>query len=243
CNISPGSRQGILRRIQNRYHGEVNGYFICDRGRFGAGYINREDRPRQPLVRRDNGALEPVNKDIMLTELRAVLANSKGIVGVGSPRASLEANFSLRQWVGADNFSGGMSAADCAASNKAVALLEHHAERLTGMRQVEDCDAILILGEDVTQSASRLALSLRQAVRSKHREMARAAGIPKWNARGTRDIGQHSYSPLYIATPSATRLDDVATETLHLRPDVIAQLGFAVAHALDAKAPLPDHID
>src|SRR5699024_5148668 len=96
CNISPGSRQGVLKRIQNRYHGEVNGYFICDRGRLGAGYVNREDRPRQPLVRRDNGALEPVNKDVMLTELRAVLANSKGIVGIGSPRASLETNFSLR---------------------------------------------------------------------------------------------------------------------------------------------------
>src|SRR5699024_9450144 len=159
CNISPGSRQGVLKRIQNRYHGEINGYFICDRGRFGAGYVNREDRPRQPLVRRDNGVLEPVNKDVMGTELRAVLANSKGIVGVGSPRASLEANFGLQQWVGADNFSSGMSAADNAASQKAVALLKHHAERLSGMRQLEDCDAILILGEAVTQTASRLALS------------------------------------------------------------------------------------
>src|SRR5699024_984256 len=133
--------------------------------------------------------------------------------------------------------------ADAAASHKAVALLQRHANRLSGMRQLEDCDAILVLGEDITQNAPRLALSLRQAVRSKHHEMAQAASIPKWNARAVRDIGQHSYSPLFIATPSATRLDDVATETLHLRPDAIAQLGFAVAHALDAAAPLPDGID
>jgi NADH-quinone oxidoreductase subunit G len=28
----------------------VNQYFLCDRGRFGYGYVNRKDRPRQPLL-------------------------------------------------------------------------------------------------------------------------------------------------------------------------------------------------
>ncbi len=49
CNISPGERYGEVRRIENRYHGELNGYFLCDRGRFGYGYVNRKDRPRKPL--------------------------------------------------------------------------------------------------------------------------------------------------------------------------------------------------
>lgn len=243
CNTSPGSRQGMLKRIQNRYHGEINGYFLCDRGRFGAGYVNRDDRPRQPLVRSDQGILEPVNKDVMLTELRAVLANAKGIVGIGSPRASLEDNFGLRQWVGAANFSNGMSAPDAAASAGALALLERFADRLPGMRQVEDCDAVLVLGEDVTQTAPRLALSLRQSVRNRHLANAREAGIPKWHARAIRDQGQYCYGPMYIATPNATRLDDVATATTHVRPDAIAGLGFAVAHALDGDAPLPDQLD
>ena len=51
CNISPGERYGTIRRIENRYHGEVNGYFLCDRGRFGYGYVNRNDRPLVPLWR------------------------------------------------------------------------------------------------------------------------------------------------------------------------------------------------
>lgn len=50
CNISPGERYGEIRRIENRYNGSVNHYFLCDRGRFGYGYVNREDRPRQPLL-------------------------------------------------------------------------------------------------------------------------------------------------------------------------------------------------
>ena len=38
CNTSPGERYGELRRIENRYNGTVNHYFLCDRGRFGYGY-------------------------------------------------------------------------------------------------------------------------------------------------------------------------------------------------------------
>ena len=36
CNITPGERYGSLRRVVNRYHNDINGYFLCDRGRFGA---------------------------------------------------------------------------------------------------------------------------------------------------------------------------------------------------------------
>jgi NADH-quinone oxidoreductase subunit G len=52
CNTSPGERYGELRRVENRYNGVVNHYFLCDRGRFGYGYVNRKDRPRQPMARR-----------------------------------------------------------------------------------------------------------------------------------------------------------------------------------------------
>ena len=36
CNTIPGERYGSLRRIRNRYNGAVNGYFLCDRGRYGS---------------------------------------------------------------------------------------------------------------------------------------------------------------------------------------------------------------
>ena len=45
----PGERYGMLRRVVNRYNGEVNGYFLCDRGRFGYEFVNSERRIRQPL--------------------------------------------------------------------------------------------------------------------------------------------------------------------------------------------------
>ena len=50
CNITAAERYGMLRRLVNRYNGEVNGYFLCDRGRFGYEFVNSERRIRQPLT-------------------------------------------------------------------------------------------------------------------------------------------------------------------------------------------------
>ncbi|HET7314825.1 NADH-quinone oxidoreductase subunit NuoG [Salinisphaera sp.] len=237
CNTSPGSRQGLLKRIQNRYHGEINHYFLCDRGRFGAGFVNRDDRPRQPLVRNASGVLEPREMEVMRDTMEDVFANARGVVGVGSPRASLEDNFALRHLVGAANFCNGMNSADSAASLAARDAIAAHAERVATLREVESCDAVLILGEDVTQTAPRLALSLRQARRNKHLEHAAANKIPKWHARAVRDIGQDNNSPIFSATTAATRLDDIVLTPQRMRPAAIAELGFAVAHALDNNAP------
>lgn len=44
CNTIAGERYGSLRRILSRYNGAVNGYFICDRGRFGYEYVNHKNR-------------------------------------------------------------------------------------------------------------------------------------------------------------------------------------------------------
>ena len=49
CNTIPGERYGMLRRIVNRYNGEVNGYFLCDRGRYGYDFVNSERRIRHVL--------------------------------------------------------------------------------------------------------------------------------------------------------------------------------------------------
>ena len=50
CNTIVGERYGSVRRILNRYNHEVNGYFLCDRGRFGYEFVNSHHRVRQSLV-------------------------------------------------------------------------------------------------------------------------------------------------------------------------------------------------
>ena len=47
CNTTPGERYGMLRQIVTRYNREVNGYFLCDRGRYGYEFVN-SNQPDSP---------------------------------------------------------------------------------------------------------------------------------------------------------------------------------------------------
>ncbi|MDY6797487.1 MAG: NADH-quinone oxidoreductase subunit NuoG [Pseudomonadota bacterium] len=244
CNISPGERYGDIRRIENRYHGEVNGYFLCDRGRFGYGYVNRQDRPRVPECR-ENPKSAPVSLDVdtALARINESLRHAHRIIGIGSPRASLESNHQLRALVGRDNFSTGIEARE-----QSCLELMNQLQRSAGLptptpRQIERHDAVLVLGEDPIQSAARLGLNIRQAVLSRREQLGEKVGIPAWNAEALKTMGQDHYHPLFIAWPAPTGLDDVAEARYTLAPDDIARLGFAVARHIDPAVAAVEELD
>ena len=258
CNTIAGERYGTLRRIMNRYHHDVNGYFLCDRGRFGYEFVNSEKRVKQPMLSpslspspqgrdaitpsplegegRGEGA-RPVDKDTVLAHINAVLSGAKGVIGIGSPRASLESNFALRSLVGPDKFYSGMSEPDHRLVSLIIDIRRKGPARSPSLHDVRMADAVLVLGEDLTNTAPLLALSLRQAVRGKEFETAAKLGIPEWHDAGVRNAGQGKRNPLFIASPTRTRLDDISVKTWHGAPDDIARLGFAIAHELDRAAP------
>jgi NADH-quinone oxidoreductase subunit G len=236
CNTIAGERYGELRRILNRYHHDVNGYFLCDRGRFGYEFVNSSRRIRQPLLRADErGAAEVVSGEAALRQAAALFSSS--CIGVGSPRASLEANFALRALVGAENFYSGMSERDSRLVSLALKILREGSARAPSLRDVEMSDAVLVLGEDVTNVAPMLALALRQSARRRPMKIADKLKIPQWDDAAVRGAVQNTKGPVFIATPDNTALDEIAAQTYHAAPDDIARLGFAVAHALDADAP------
>ena len=237
CNISPGERYGELRRIENRFNGSVNQYFLCDRGRFGYGYVNREDRPRQPLL-----AGQAIGIDAALDKA-AELLKGKRVIGIGSPRASLESNFALRELVGASNFYSGIATNELANIRLIRDILQNGPLPTPTLRDVELHDAIFVLGEDLTQTAARLALALRQAVKGKATEIAAGARIQDWHMAAVQNVAQHALHPLFIASVAETRLDDIAEQCVHAAPADLARIGFAVAHAIDPSAPAVDGLD
>ncbi|MGA4321274.1 NADH-quinone oxidoreductase subunit NuoG [Ectopseudomonas hydrolytica] len=237
CNISPGERYGELRRIENRFNGSVNQYFLCDRGRFGYGYVNRADRPRQPLL-----ADQVLGIDAALDKA-AELLEGKRVIGIGSPRASLESNFALRELVGADNYYSGIAAGELANIRLIRDILQNGPLPTPTLRDVELHDAIFVLGEDLTQTAARLALALRQAVKGKATEIAAGARIQDWHMAAVQNVAQHALHPLFIASVTATRLDDIAEQCVHAAPADLARIGFAVAHAIDPSAPAVDGLE
>ncbi|MEJ7793741.1 MAG: 2Fe-2S iron-sulfur cluster-binding protein [Gaiellaceae bacterium] len=51
CNVSATTREGKIRRILSRNHPEVDGGWLCDKGRFSFPHLLAEDRIREPLER------------------------------------------------------------------------------------------------------------------------------------------------------------------------------------------------
>lgn len=231
CNTDAGERYGTLRRIVNRYNHEVNGYFLCDRGRFGYEFVNSKLRFRQPLLK-----MQPTSVASARNYLSEKIAKGR-VIGIGSPRGSLEANFALRTLVGPDQFYCGMADREVRLVRLMLEILRRGPMRMPTLREIEECDAVFILGEDLTNVAPRMALAVRQSVRQQPMEAVKKLRIPLWLDHGVRDALQDAKGPFYIATPGGTRLDDVATATFHAAPDDLARFGFAVAHALDSRAP------
>ena len=242
CNTIPGERYGLLRRIRNRYHHEVNGYFLCDRGRYGYEFVNSERRVRQPLWRKQRSEpLQPASSEEVLQHLTTLAADRSKIIGIGSPRASLEDNFALRAVVGPERFYQGVSAREAQLQRSMVEILKQGPALSPSLREVGLADAVLVLGEDLTNVAPMMALALRQSVRRQPMKMAAELKISLWNDYPVREIIQDNKGPCYLATPAATRLEDIATRTCHAAPDDLARLAFAVAQALDVQAPpVPD---
>ncbi len=236
CNTYTSERYGELRRVHNRYHNEVNSYFLCDRGRFGGQHVNSDKRIPQAGIRNSKGLYDPTPLDTALNEVKSLLSGGGKVVGVGSPRASLEANQALRLLVGADNYCNGMSDTDREMSQVILDALQSKLNT-PSMMEVEDYDAILVVGEDITNHAPRLALSVRQAVRNESKVMADSTGISGWHDAAVRELAQHDRSPLIILTPAADRLDDVASETHRLSPTEIIEMTVKITDAFDQEEP------
>ena len=237
CNILPGERYGKLKRIHNRYNDQVNGYFLCDRGRFGSGYINSEERLNYAGVRDFNGEFTAIKAQEAIEIAARWMKAEEGektqkIVGIGSPRASLEANYLLRELVGKEHFAAGFGDRESQVVHRIAAILKTTRAKNPSIKQMETADAVLILGEDVTHTAPRVALGLRQAVRNKAHELAKQAGLAVWQDAAVRNLAQDQRSPMIIVSATETRLDDIASQTVSLAPEEIALFGHAVARAI-----------
>ncbi|MDR3522293.1 MAG: NADH-quinone oxidoreductase subunit NuoG [Acidocella sp.] len=233
CNITVQERGGQLRRVVNRYNETLNGYFLCDRGRFGTGFVESPARLRNS--RNKTNAVLPAS------EAHAQLADilkTPGTIGIGSPRASIEANFALRQLVGAENFYAGVSEFDSAALQSAVAIA-----RQVGLARVQDAeqaDAVLVLGDDPAAIAPRLALALRQSSQRVPSEILAQRDIPAWDAGAAKLASHEVMNPFFVITDKPSWLDPMATQALRRTSQEIITLATEVASAIGSHASNSD---
>jgi len=242
CNIIAAERYGKLRRILSRYNGKVNGYFICDRGRFGYEYVNHRKRIKHTLMRnRQNGNLQETNKDSISASLKEIISKKK-VIGVGSPRASLESNYALMKLVGAENFYHGVSENEFKMMKTVIDILQNFPVRTPSQKEIEKADAVLIIGEDLTNTAPMLALAVRQAAKNVRWKLGEKVNIPEWNDAAVRELAQDAKNPVYILSCHSTKLDDIAADVYHGTPDEISKAAYTVANFISSDAPADSEI-
>ena len=163
CSTTGSARYREMVRQEARYNDAVNGWFICDRGRFGFDFANHPDRPRSARI----GEKEvPWDQGLRFAAENLKKIHGNSVLCVGSDRCSLETQSSLKQmcvllgWPAPRFF----LAPDIREKVRtAVSRLD---DRLAvSMREVEDADFILALGVDPVNEGPMLALAMRQAWR------------------------------------------------------------------------------
>ncbi|HBL96745.1 MAG TPA: NADH-quinone oxidoreductase subunit G, partial [Psychrobacter sp.] len=83
--------------------------------------------------------------------------------------------------------------------------------------------------EDITQTSSRVALSVRQAAKNEGLKMAAALQTQPWLAEPVKRIAQDALSPVYVIDVTQTKLEDISKVSVVATPEDITKLGFKVA--------------
>jgi len=167
CSTIPGGRYGELQRVRSGINEKVNGFFICDRGRFGSSYANHAERPRQ--ARSDE---YPLTIDETLGRLDAQarqLVSEYGpesVLLLGSNRASLETNWLLQRWAEQLGCRAPLLSAHLPRHQAAQVAAFDMADRLTSLEKVRQSDCVVLLGVDPLAEAPMLAVALRQTVKN-----------------------------------------------------------------------------
>ncbi|SDJ82793.1 NADH-quinone oxidoreductase subunit NuoG [Microbulbifer yueqingensis] len=267
CNTAPGARHDFsghgenLRRVVNFYNRDINGYFICDRGRFGYEYANSDRRIKRVLVARREeiigstaGRGDRLHREVEPPAALELLAGSileahrgqRQLIGIGSPRTSLENNFALRQLVGASNFYSGLDARELGLLQRLDRIQRDPRIHSPTIPEIENADAVLVLDEDISRTAPRIALALRQAARNRQKAHAQSLKIPLWQDASVRQLRGEA-SPIFIVGSRASYfLGDIAQENCLATPADTALFADRVASLVAgrdaAEYPLPDEL-
>jgi len=160
CATIPGGRYRELQRVRSGTSKEVNGHFLCDRGRFGYGYVNHPDRQRVPRI---NGEECDWHEAFAAINDKIEKLGGEAVGFLGSSRTALETNAMIKSWA---EQSGSKSVCfEChpQRDNAARSWVALRGDRGRSLADIRRSDFILLLGSDPLNEAPMLAAAIRQA--------------------------------------------------------------------------------
>jgi NADH-quinone oxidoreductase subunit G len=167
CLTIPSGRYREIVRIESRFSEAVNGYFICDRGRYGFDYTNHPNRPRQARIGQKEASVEEALQEA--AERLKRIGEEHGasaIAAMGSTRSSLENLGMLKRLCQLQGWQEPGYFIDPLVERKVKKAVSTLDSKLSvSMREVEKADFVLVVGADPLNEGPMLALALRQAYR------------------------------------------------------------------------------
>jgi NADH-quinone oxidoreductase subunit G len=168
CHTVVSARYRELMRVEARYAEDINGHFICDRGRFGFAFANHPERPRQTRIHGNAATYEDALQSA--ADRLKTISQSAGpdaIASAASFRSSVETQMGLKFMALTLGWRSPVFFMDRLQQDKVSAAVAGLTPDLAiSLREVEHADAILVLGADPIREAPMLALAMRQAQRA-----------------------------------------------------------------------------
>ena len=168
CNTVSSARYREMVRQEARFNKAVNGYFICDRGRYGFYYTSHPHRPRSAKIGRQE-VLRGEAVQVAVEELSRIHRSGGpgSIRCFGSSRSSLENQAMLEHFCRMQGWAGPAYFEVPSTERKVKKAVSRLDGRIAvSLKEIEKADFVLVVGADPVQEAPMLALAIRQAARS-----------------------------------------------------------------------------
>jgi NADH-quinone oxidoreductase subunit G len=175
CKVTLGVRQANdgseIVRADNRDKSGINGDFLCAKGRFGFDFVENPERLTTPLVRNDQGKLEPATWEhafrIAGAKLKAIRDRRDGAaIGViGSNHTTNEENYLLQKFARTVLHTNNIDHDRTTDYTAFARSMSGQGAKTAGLREIASAPAILLIGGDPTNEHPLLAWTIRTNVR------------------------------------------------------------------------------
>jgi NADH-quinone oxidoreductase subunit G len=245
CNVSFTVRDEKVKRVVTRDNAEVDDGWICDRGRYGFEMFDAPERVRGPRLKGGEvdwaTALEAAAKglraatDIHHTQVGSnsdALTRVAAIVGDASNEEGFLLQRLVREALGSPHLDSRPSRGPRAATLRRLAEPAISAR----VRDIDEADAILVLGTDPLHSSPILDLRVRKAIRRNGAKLVVATERPTALDGGAEAIARyapgqaaHFVSELASAISGAENVATPVAETLRDAETVVVIWGERIA--------------
>ncbi len=197
CNITLWEKDGQIYRVTSRRNDRVDQGFLCDRGRFGYGFVNHPQRLKNPLIKKGDDFVR-IDWDEAFETIALKFKKIKedfggdSFAGLGSSNLTNEDNFIFqkffREVISTNNIDHRVDLKNPLPSPLLTDLRNFYG-MFNSIEDIEKAKLILILGCDMNAEHPILALRIRKALRERN-------------------------ATLILLNPRKTKLNNVASDEL-----------------------------